>query len=191
MRPAENRATIVIANQATWRHTLNRIAACFDLRLACRHDAFAMCCSSLSWLQPALANRPAYVGVGQLHCKRHPETLSNDWPLRHATRLTMRSEAQRLPRPRVAANARRVMSRWTELAVWSHSRRGISLLARSGAVSRLTMALRVAIGPCVALLIATMFTAACGRLPSMDHRAPATAFDPAATTLARAIVPMV
>jgi cardiolipin synthase C len=53
------------------------------------------------------------------------------------------------------------------------------------------MAVRVVTRSCVALLIATMLTAACGRLPSVDHRAPAVAFDPAPTTLARVIVPMV
>jgi cardiolipin synthase C len=46
-------------------------------------------------------------------------------------------------------------------------------------------------GQVVVLLIATMFAAACGRLPSVDHRTPAVPFDPAPTKLARAIMPMV
>jgi cardiolipin synthase C len=46
-------------------------------------------------------------------------------------------------------------------------------------------------GQVVVLLIATMFAAACGRLPSADHRTPAVPFDPAPTKLVRAIVPMV
>ena len=53
------------------------------------------------------------------------------------------------------------------------------------------MAPRVGTAPCVAFLIATMLTTACGRLPSVDHRAPAVAFDPAPTALARTIAPMI
>jgi cardiolipin synthase C len=55
----------------------------------------------------------------------------------------------------------------------------------------LTMSLRFATASCIVLLVTTLVTAACGRLPSIDHRTQAVSLDPTPTALARAIVPMV